>query len=50
VKRGIGGVHHAVGAKYLQNYPDEYSFRYNRRDVPRPMVMQILERVCERAE
>jgi transposase len=49
IKRGIGGVHHAVGAKYLQSYLDEYSFRYNRRDVPRPMVMQILEKVCERA-
>jgi transposase-like protein len=49
VKRGIGGAHHAVSAKFLQNYLDEYSFRYNRRDVPRPMVMQILERVCERA-
>jgi transposase-like protein len=50
VKRGIGGAHHAVSAKFLQSYLDEYSFRYNRRDVARPMVMQILERVCERAE
>jgi transposase-like protein len=50
IKRGIGGVHHAVSAKFLQSYLDEYSFRYNRRDVPKPMVTQILERVCERAE
>jgi len=50
IKRGIGGTHHAVSAKFLQSYLDEYSFRYNRRDVPRPMVMQILDRVCERAE
>jgi hypothetical protein len=39
-----------VSAKYLQSYLDEYSFRYNRRDMPRPMVTQILERVCEWAE
>jgi transposase-like protein len=32
VKRGIGGVYHAVSKKYLQSYLDEYSFRYNRRD------------------
>jgi transposase-like protein len=50
VKRGIGGTHHAVSAKFLQSYLDEYSFRYNRRDIPRPMFKQILERVSERAE
>lgn len=50
IKRGISGTHHAVSAKFLQSYLDEYSFRYNRRDIPKPMVMQILERVCERAE
>ena len=50
IKRGIGRTHHAVSAKYLQEYLNEYSFRYNRRDVPRPMVTQILERVCEKAE
>ena len=49
IKRGIGGVHHAVSQKFLQSYLDEYSFRYNRRDVAEPMVKQILERVCERA-
>jgi transposase len=49
IKRGIGGTHHAVSAKYLQSYLDEYSFRYNRRDVPRPMFKQLLEQVSERA-
>lgn len=49
IKRGIGGTHHSVSEKYLQDYLNEYSFRYNRRDVPKPMVKQILERVCERA-
>ncbi len=32
VKRGISGSHHAVSAKYLQSYLDEYVFRYNNRD------------------
>ena len=50
IKRGLGGTHHAVSAKFLQTYLDEYSFRYNRRDVPRPMFKQILERVSEMAE
>jgi transposase-like protein len=50
IKRGIGGVHHAVSAKYLQNYLDEYAFRYNRRDVPEPMFRQILEQVLTKAE
>jgi transposase len=50
IKRGIGGTHHAVSAKFLQTYLDEYSFRYNRRDVPRPMFKLILEKVSERAE
>jgi transposase-like protein len=48
IKRGIGGTHHSVSEKFLQSYLDEYAFRYNRRNVPRPMVKQILERVCER--
>ena len=28
VKRGIDGVHHAVSAKYLQDYVNSYSFRW----------------------
>jgi transposase-like protein len=50
LKRGIGGTHHAVSQKFLQSYLDEYSFRYNRRDVPEPMFKLILEQVSERAE
>jgi transposase len=49
IKRGIGGTHHAVSAKFLQEYLNEYSFRYNRRDVPRPMFKLILEQVSQRA-
>jgi transposase-like protein len=50
VKRGIGGTHHAVSAKFLQEYLNEYAFRYNRRDVPQPMFRQILARVSQMAE
>lgn len=49
VKRGIGGVYHSVGKKYLQTYLDEYSFRYNRRDQGNLIFASILERVFERA-
>jgi transposase len=44
VKRGIGGVYH-----YLQSYLNEYAFRYNRRNVPKPMFTSILERISEGA-
>jgi transposase len=47
VKRGIGGVYHAVSQKYLQSYLDEYSFRYNRRDSRVPMFNLMLSRVSE---
>jgi transposase-like protein len=49
VKRGIGGVYHAVSQKYLQTYLDEYSFRYNRRDSTVPMFRLMLSRVSETA-
>lgn len=32
VKRGISGTHHAVSAKHLQGYLNEYVWRYNHRD------------------
>lgn len=46
VKRGIGGVHHAVSQKYLQSYLDEYAFRYNRRGMETPMFLAIVSRSC----
>src|SRR6266404_209651 len=49
VKRGIGGVYHNVSAKYLQTYLDEYSFRYNRRDLGNQQFRAILQKVSERA-
>jgi transposase len=50
LKRGIGGVYHAVSAKYLQSYCDEYSFRYNRRAGSEPMFTSLLGQVVAKAE
>jgi len=49
VKRGIGGVYHSVSAKHLQNYLDEYCFRYNRRNNGNLLFKAILARVFELA-
>ena len=49
VKRGIGGVYHSVGKKYLQSYLNEYSFRYNRRDSGNLIFFAILGKVAELA-
>ncbi|MFC1977197.1 IS1595 family transposase [Chloroflexota bacterium] len=37
VKRGIGGVYHAVSSKHLQGYLNEYAWRYNHRNGGRVM-------------
>lgn len=50
VKRGLGGVYHSVSQKYLQNYLDEYSFRYNRRDQGNLIFNAFLNRVSEKAD
>ena len=44
-KNGVRGVYHSVSAQYLQNYLDEYSFRYNRRRSAEPLFYAILNRV-----
>jgi transposase-like protein len=45
LKRGIGGVYHAVSTKHLQSYCDEYSFRYNHRKDEQPMFLTLLNRI-----
>jgi transposase len=50
LKRGIGGVYHAVSQKYLQTYLDEYTFRYNRRDQGNLIFRSILDEVTKKAE
>lgn len=44
-KNGVRGVYHAISTTYLQNYLDEYAFRYNRRDSSQPMFWAFLDRV-----
>jgi transposase-like protein len=50
VKRGISGVNHAVSAKYLPNYLNEYAFRYNRRDGEEPMFEAFLSQLVAVSE
>ncbi len=46
VKRGIGGSHHAVSAKYLQGYLNEYVWRYNHREDGRAQFATLLLRAA----
>ena len=48
VKRGIGGVYHAVSAKHLQGYLNEYAWRYCHRDDETPMFETLLLRAARR--
>ena len=48
VKRGIGGTHHAVSAKYLQGYLNEYAWRYNHRMDGRSQFETLLLKASER--
>jgi len=47
IKRGISGVNHAVSAKYLPNYLNEYAFRYNRRQQEESMFESFLAQVVK---
>jgi len=44
-KNGVRGVYHSISSTYLQNYLDEYAFRYNRRFSAQPMFWAMLDRV-----
>ena len=45
VKRGIGGVNHAVSQKYLQDYFNSYTFRWNHRNDDTSMFVTLLGQV-----
>jgi transposase-like protein len=47
LKRGIGGTYHAVSHKFLQSYIDEYAFRYNHRETPKPMFINFVEQITK---
>lgn len=45
IKNGIRGVYHSVSPQHLQEYLNEYSFRYNHRDDLQPMFLSFLYRM-----
>ncbi len=47
-KNGVRGVYHSISADDLQNYLDEYAFRYNLRFSEQPMFWAMLDRVEKR--
>ena len=49
LKRSIDGTYHHVTAKHLQEYADEYSFRYNHRKDEQPMFTTMLQQVVQSA-
>lgn len=46
LKRSINGTYHFVSPKYLQNYVDEFSYRYNRRDAEIPIFQSLVQKVA----
>lgn len=48
-KRGVVGTHHHVSKKHLQKYIDEYTFRFNRRDLLKADIFaEVVKRVSKR--
>lgn len=47
LKRSIDGTYHHVTPKHLQEYADEYSFRYSHRKDETPMFKTIMEQVVK---
>jgi len=48
MKRSINGTYHSVSTKYLQNYLDEFSYRYNHRSSDLPLFQLLLNQLCQR--
>src|SRR3989338_317031 len=42
LKRSINGTYHSVSPRYLQNYCDEFSYRYSRRASETPLFHHLL--------
>ena len=45
LKRSINGTYHHVTAKHLQEYVDEYGFRYSHRKDEQPMFTTMLKQI-----
>lgn len=48
LKRSINGTYHCVSPKYLQNYVDEFVYRYNNRDASSSILMNLLQRTSKK--
>lgn len=46
-KNSVRGAHHSISAKYLPNYLDEYTFRWNRRKDDGTIFWAILDQVVQ---
>lgn len=46
VKRSIDGTHHGVSRKHLQNYVNEFAYRYNLRFSEQPIFELLAQRVA----
>ena len=44
-KRGLVGIYHHVSTKYLQDYLDEFAFRYSHRH-DKPKLMDLVLASC----
>ncbi len=49
LKRSIDGTYHHVTAEHLQEYADEYSFRYSHRNDEQPMFKTMLAQVVKQS-
>jgi len=47
LKRGIRSTHVSVSGKWMQNYVDEFAFRYNNRMAPADMFRRMLAQVSQ---
>lgn len=45
LKRSVHGTYHCVSPKYLQDYTNEFSFRYNRRSSVSPIFHDLISKV-----
>lgn len=44
LKRSINGTYHAVSPKYLQNYVNEFSYRYSHRNDFNPLFLALVKK------
>jgi transposase len=47
-KTGVRGAHHAISQKWLQGYLNEWTWRYNRRDLHYPLMRDLLQEAASR--